>query len=59
MNEQIVTVQAAPHSCEIARNASGGVSFSVKIYHADPEDAMRQAKALFSLLDSDYPVLRK
>ena len=59
MTEPIVTVQVAPHSCEISRNASGGVSFTVKAYADSLEAAVAEAKAKFAGLDTDYPPARK
>jgi len=59
MADPIVTVQAAPHSCEISRNASGGVAFTIKVYSESPELAVAGAKAIFAGLDSDYPPTRK
>ena len=48
-----------PHSVEISRNASGGVSVSVKVYGATVEEAMATAVAEFQDLDARYPVAPK
>lgn len=56
MPEPIVTINAAPHSVEISRNANGGVSFSSKTYGATPEEALKSSKDLFAMLDAEYPV---
>jgi len=57
--ETVVHVTESPHSCEIARNASGGYSYAIKAYGMTPEAAMEQAKHIVAKLDSDYPALRK
>ena len=57
--ETVVHVTESPHSCEISRNASGGVAFIVKAYGSSPEAAAQKAKDLFAKLDSDYPPARK
>ncbi len=57
--EQQVVIQAAPHSVELSRNASGGVSFAVKCYAATPEEALASAKFIYWKLDSDYPAQTK
>jgi len=57
--ETVVHVTDSPHSVEISRNASGGISFSVKVYRSDPQEAAKEAKAFFAQLDADYPVIRK
>ena len=57
--ESVVHITESPHSVEISRNASGGISFSVKVYSDSPEDAVDRAKAIVTKLDTDYPPARK
>ena len=57
--ETVLHVTEMPHSVQIARNASGGISFEVKVYSSDPEAAMERAKTIIAKLESDYPPARK
>jgi len=59
MPETQLIQSVAPHSVEISRNASGGVSISVKCYGATVEDASEKARKMFADLDSCYPVQAK
>jgi hypothetical protein len=55
----VTHLTAAPHSVEISRNASGGVSISVKCYGATLDEAMKWAVDKFTELDAGYPVAFK
>ena len=59
MSEEVRHISESPHSVEISRNASGGVSFVVKVYSSSPEQALEEAKIHFAKLDSDFPPARK
>lgn len=43
-----------PSSCEISQNAKGEVSFSVKVYDADPAIAATRASAVLDTLRATY-----
>lgn len=57
--ETIIHITESPHSIQIARNASGGVSFEVKAYGKSLEEALEQVKIHFAKLDNDFPPVRK
>jgi hypothetical protein len=59
MPETQLIQNVAPHSVEISRNASGGVSISVKCYGETVEEASGKARKMFEDLDSCYPVQAK
>jgi hypothetical protein len=49
----------APHSVEINRNASGGVSIAVKCYAESVEGAFDKAATMYAELDAKFPVAAK
>lgn len=55
MAEMQLVQNVAPHSLEISRNASGGVSFSVKCYGETIEEAAEKATKMFVELNGTYP----
>jgi len=55
MPETQLIQNVAPHSVEISRNASGGVSVSVKCYAKTVEEARDRARKMFEELDTVYP----
>ena len=57
--ESVVHVTESPHSIQIARNASGGVSFEIKAYGKSLEEALEQVKIHFAKLDQEFPPSRK
>ncbi len=59
MPETQLIQNVAPHSVEISRSASGGVSISVKCYGETIEEASEKARKTFTHLDSGYPVQAK
>ena len=55
----VTHLTVAPHSVEISRNASGGVSVSVKCYGSTPEEAAQMARSMFQNLDQEFPKVVK
>ena len=49
-DEHVVHLQDSPHSVEISRNASGGVSFAVKVYGQSIQAAIDEAKSHFTTI---------
>lgn len=55
MSETTILANPAPmSSVELVQGAKGDTRVTVKVYAADPDEAARQAQALYDRLTADY-----